>query len=428
MTITALVEQLGPTVDMVWMGKLGKTTMAGVGVASLAVMTVNAARMGLNTGLRAMIARAVGSKDLAEANRVTQQGLVISTLFAVVMAMIGGFFSNSILSVLGVSPEVVSQGAAYMRIQLVGSIFMSLAMLANGVMQASGDTLTPMKLVIATRLFHIVLCPFLIFGWWIFPRMEASGAAVTTIIAQALIGAGIGLWILFSGRSRLKPTMKGFRFDGTTMWRLLKVGLPASFTGMERNFANLVLVKFISPFGTVAVAAHTLLQRVDPFLQMPAQGFGQAAGVLAGQNLGAHLPHRAEKTGWTAAFVFTGAMVVASLLVLSIPGPIIRIFNSDSDLVKLATVFLRIEIVNYMVFGFVMVLMNCLNSVGDTWIPMWTNLISMWVICVPLSYVLSTQTDLGVYGVRWAMAIAIVMRAVTYIVYWKAGRWKHKKI
>jgi Na+-driven multidrug efflux pump len=149
---------------------------------------------------------------------------------------------------------------------------------------------------------------------------------------------------------------------------------------------------------------------------------------LAGQNLGAHLPHRAEKTGWIAAFVFTGAMVVASLLVLSIPGPIIRIFNSDSDLVNMAIVFLRIEIVNYMVFGFVMVLMNCLNSVGDTWIPMWTNLISMWVICVPLSYVLSTQTDLGVYGVRWAMAIAIVMRAVTYIVYWKGGRWKHIKI
>ncbi|HEX9897022.1 MAG TPA: MATE family efflux transporter, partial [Dehalococcoidales bacterium] len=165
MTISALVEQLGPTVDMIWMGKLGQAAMAGVGVAGLAVMTVNAARMGLNTGIRAMISRAIGAKDLEEANRVAQQGLVASAIFAVIMAIVGGFFSESILQLLGVTPEVVEKGADYMRIQLVGSIFMSLGMLANGIMQASGDTVTPMKLIIAGRLFHVVLCPFLIFGW-----------------------------------------------------------------------------------------------------------------------------------------------------------------------------------------------------------------------------------------------------------------------
>jgi putative MATE family efflux protein len=428
MSVSALVEQLGPTVDMIWIGKLGQAAMAGVGVAGLAVMTVNAARMGINTGLRAMISRAIGAKDLEEANRVTQQGLVVSTIFAIVMAIIGGFFSESILRLLGVAPEVVETGADYMRIQLVGSIFMSLGMLANGIMQASGDTVTPMKLIIAGRLFHVVLCPFLIFGWWIFPRLEVNGAAITNIIQYAFISAGIGLWILFSGRSRIKPTMKGFRFDGKILWRMVKVGLPASFTGMERNFASLVIIKFISPFGTVAVAAHSLLQRIDPFFHMPAQGFGQAAGVLAGQNLGARLPERAEKTGWIAAFIFTGTMCIASLLVWFLPGPIVRIFNSDPALVDIASVFLRIEIVNFMVFGFVTVLMNCLNGVGDTWIPMWTNLISMWAMQVPLAWLLSTRTDLGVYGVRWGMAIAIVMRAVVYIVYWKLGRWKYRKV
>jgi putative MATE family efflux protein len=428
MTISALVEQLGPTVDMIWMGKLGQAAMAGVGVAGLAVMTVNAARMGLNTGIRAMISRAIGAKDLEEANRVAQQGLVASTIFAIIMAIIGGFFSESILRLLGVTPEVVEKGADYMRIQLVGSIFMSLGMLANGIMQASGDTVTPMKLIIAGRLFHVVLCPFLIFGWWIFPRLEVNGAAITNIIQYAFISAGIGLWILFSGRSRLKPTMKGFHFDGKILWRMFKVGLPSSITGMERNFASLVMVALISPFGTVAVAAHSLLNRIDPFLHMPATGFGQAAGVLAGQNLGARQPERAEKAGWTAAFIFTGFMVIASLLVLFIPGPIVRIFNSSPDLVNLAIVFLRIEIVNYMVFGFVTVLMNCLNGCGDTWIPMITNLVSIWVVQVPLAFFMSKHTNLGVYGVRWAIAIAIVIRALVYIAYWKAGRWKTRKV
>jgi putative MATE family efflux protein len=428
MMISGLVEQLGPTVDMIWMGKLGQAAVAGVGVAGLAVMTVNAARMGINTGIRAMIARAIGAKDLKEANVVTQQGLVISTLFAIFMAIIGGFFSESILQLLGSAPEVVERGADYMRIQFVGSIFMSLGMLANGIMQASGDTMTPMKLIIVGRLFHVVLSPFLIFGWWIFPRLEVNGAAITNVIQYAFISAGVGLWILFSGRSRLKPTMKGFLFDGKTVWRMIKIGIPSSFTGMERNFASLVIVKFMSPFGTVALAAYSLLMRIDPFLHMPAMGFGQAAGVLAGQNLGARQPDRAEKAGWIATFIYTGVMVFSSILVLLIPGPIIRIFNSDTDLVNLTTVFLRIEIVNYMALGFATVISNCLNGCGDTWIPMWTNLISMWMINVPLAWWLSTQTSLGVYGVRWAGAIAIVMRAVVYAIYWKMGRWKIKRI
>jgi putative MATE family efflux protein len=427
MTISSLVEQLGPTVDMVWMGKLGQAAMAGVGVASLAVLTVNAARMGLNTGIRAMVARAIGAKNPEEANLVAQQGLVASTIFAILMAIIGGFFSEAILQLLGVTPEVVEAGANYMRIQLVGSIFMSLGMLANGIMQASGDTMTPMKLIIAGRLFHVVLCPFLIFGWCIFPRLEVNGAAISNVIQYALV-AGIGLWILFSGRSRIKPTMKGFHFDGKILWRMLKVGLPSSITGMERNFASLIMVALTSPFGTVAVTAHALLNRIDPFLYMPAQGFGQAAGVLAGQNLGARQPERAEKTGWIAAFIFTTAMVFASLLVILIPGPIIRIFNSSPDLVSLATVFLRIEIISYIVFGFITVLMMCLNGVGDTWIPMINTLVTVWAIQMPLAFFLSKHTSLGVCGVRWAIAIAIVIRATVYIVYWKTGRWKNKTV
>jgi len=222
--------------------------------------------------------------------------------------------------------------------------------------------------------------------------------------------------------------MKGFHFDGKLIWRMVKISIPSSFTGMERNFASLVIVKFMSPFGTVALAAYTLLMRIDPFLHMPAMGFGQAAGVLAGQNLGAKQPAQAERAGWIATFIYTGVMVFSSILVLTIPGPIIRIFNSDADLVALTTVFLRIEIVNYMALGFATVISNCLNGCGDTWIPMWTNLISMWAINVPLAWYLSTQTDLGVYGVRWAGAIAIVMRAVVYSVYWKMGKWKTRVV
>jgi Na+-driven multidrug efflux pump len=209
---------------------------------------------------------------------------------------------------------------------------------------------------------------------------------------------------------------------------MVKVGIPASITGMESSLANFVLMWLIVPFGTFAVAAHSLAQRIDMFIQMPAMGVGQAAGVLAGQNLGAGQPERAEKTGWLAAGLFTGVMVIASLAIWFWAENVVRIFNAEPGLVEIASTFLRIQIVSYMVFGVVMVLVNCLNGVGDTMIPMLAILLTMWGVQVPLAYYLSRVTDLGVYGVRWGIVVAIVMRAVIYSTYFKLGRWKRKKI
>lgn len=208
---------------------------------------------------------------------------------------------------------------------------------------------------------------------------------------------------------------------------MVKIGIPASINGMERNFANLLVVWFIAPFGTVAIAAHGILQRMDPFVHMPAQGMGQAAGVLAGQNLGAHQPERAEKTGWIAAGLFTVMMIIVSFIIWFFAENLVRIFNTEAERVKITIVFLKIQIVSYLVFGMVTVLMNCLNGVGDTLVPLLTTLGTMWLVQIPLAYLLSKHTDLGVYGVRWAIVIAIFMRAFIYAIYFKMGRWKRSK-
>jgi putative MATE family efflux protein len=344
------------------------------------------------------------------------------------MALIGIFLAKPILVLLGLEADVVGEGAAYMRIQLVGSIFMSLQMMSQSIMQASRDTITPMKISIGSRLFHIALCPFLIFGWWIFPRLGVSGAAVTSIIADGMVGAGFGLWVLLTGRTRLKLTFRNFRFDGNMIWRIVRIGIPSMINGSERNMAQLLVTWFVVPFGTFAVAAHSLIQRIDQFMHLPAQGFGQASGVLAGQNLGAKQPKRAEKTGWMAASLLTGMMVISSLIVWFWGENIVRLFNSEPGLVEIASTFLRIEIISYMVFGLVHTLMNCLNGVGDTLPPMLVTLLTMWAIQVPLAYFLPRLTDLGVYGIRWGIVSAQVMRAVFYAMYFKIGRWKRKQV
>jgi putative MATE family efflux protein len=427
MMLGSLLNQIGPVIDMIWVGKLGTASMAGVGVAGMVVMVANSLRMGLSVSTRALVSRFVGAGDTRQANHVAQQTLVVSIAFSTILAIIGIFLSDTILRLLMLEADVIEQGATYMRIQFIGSVTMSLWMMAESTMQASGDAVNPMRIVVGFRLLHIVLSPFLIFGWWIFPRLGVSGAAVTNVIAQG-IGGAIGLWLLFSGQTRLRLTLRNFRFDGKMIWRLMRIGLPASVTGAERTFANLILMWFVVPFGTWAVAAHSLIERIDVFAHMPSQGFGMAAGVLAGQNLGAGQPQRAEKTAWLAAGLITIVMFIVAGIIWLVAEGLVRLFNTEPELVKITSTFLRIQIVSYLMFGLVVVLMQCLNGVGDTVIPMVTTLTSMWMVQVPVAYFLSQFTGLGVYGVRWGIVSAVVARAVIYSIYFKLGRWKRKKV
>ncbi|MDP7525304.1 MAG: MATE family efflux transporter, partial [Dehalococcoidales bacterium] len=174
---------LGPLIDMVWIGRLGVASIAGVGVASMAVMLITSARMGLTTGTRAIIARFIGSDDAVGANHVAQQAFVISGGYVIIVASIGYLFAEQIMTMFGLEADVVSEGAAYLRIMFIGAVAMSFRMTAETIMQSSGDTVTPMRITVSFRIFHAVLAPFLIFGWWIFPRFGVEGAALTNVIS-----------------------------------------------------------------------------------------------------------------------------------------------------------------------------------------------------------------------------------------------------
>jgi len=425
--ITSTLGIIGPAIDMVWIGRLGTAQVAGVGVAGIVVTVVQSLVTGLFMGTSAMVARFVGARDEETANRAAQQAFVIGLAFSLLMALVGLFLAARILAVLGVDQAVITQGAAYMRILLVGMVTISAVTVAQSIMQASGDAMTPMRIAITYRVLHLALCPSLVFGLWIFPKLGVNGAAYSNVISQA-VGGALGMWVLFSGRTRLRVTLRKFRPDWQLIWRAARIGIPASLTNMERSFADLILVRLISPFGTLPVAAHSLMQRIDVFAQMPGGGLGTAAGVLAGQNLGAGQPGRAARTGWLSAGLATGISVLLSVVIWFWADQLFRIFTPSGDLISVSATFLRINIAGYVLWGVVVALSMCLNGVGDTIVPMITNLVTMLGVQLILAWWLSQHTSLGVYGVRWAAVSGIVVRAVIYTTYFQRGRWKRTRV
>jgi putative MATE family efflux protein len=427
MAIGQTMSMVGSTIDMIWVGRLGAASIAGVGIAGMLVMLVDSLKMGLSTGLRAVVARYIGAGDREAAIHAGQQSFVVSAIYSVVMAAIGIFLAEPILMIFGLQPDVVSEAAAYMRIMFVGRVTMSLWMMCEAMMQASGDAINPVKISVILRLFHIVLCPFLIFGWWFFPRLGVSGAALTNIFSQGL-GAALGLWFLFSGRTRLRLSLKGFHFDLSMIWRIVRIGIPASVSSVERSFGSTVIMRLTAPFGTLALASHTICDRIDMALSMPPGATGTAAGVLAGQNLGAKQPERAARTVWLAAAIGEGLMAALSLVLLLSPQTVARIFGSDPELIKVTSTFLRIMVVYFLGEGLRMVFNQSLNSVGDTIPPMFLALSSRWLVNVPLAFFLPRVTNLGVLGIRWAMVINTIIQAAALMIYFKLGRWKSRTL
>jgi putative MATE family efflux protein len=427
MLVTNSINTLGPTVDFIWIGRLGPNELAGVGVSGMVVMVVNSLIWGLFTGTTAMVARFVGAKDEKTANRVAQQAFVIAVAFSLLIALIGVFLAEPILRLLGVAENVIPDGASYLRIQLVGIITMSALQVAQSIMQASGDSVNPLKISIGYRILQIALCPALIFGWTFFPKLGVSGAALSNVITQGL-GAVVALLILFSGRTRLSLTFRDFKFDFKIIWRAVRIGLPSSTTFMLISLTELVFVHFITPFGTLAVAAQSVSQRIDQIVQNLSGGLGSAAGVLGGQNLGAGHPDRAERTGWLAVGLATAISLTCSLIIWLWIEPILHIFTSDPALIETAANFLRIQTAAYAVWGIVVSLSLVLNGVGDTMAPLVTNIVTMMGIQWVLAYFLPGSTGLGVYGVRWAIVSGVVARAIIYLSYFKLGRWKRKRV
>lgn len=155
---------------------------------------------------------------------------------------------------------------------------------------------------------------------------------------------------------------------------------------------------------------------------------GAATGILVAQNLGAGQPGRAEKHGWVSVGMEEIFMMTVGVGVLIWAENIVGIFNTDPGLVVIASAFLRISVASFIVVGVAACLQHSISSVGDTLPPMLVTVLTQWVVVLPLALFLSRSTDLGMYGVRWAIVIGTFVRAITFATYFRMGRWKRKKI
>ena len=408
--------------DLIWAGRLGFEAIAGMGVAQTYIMLIMTTRMGLDTGMRTMIARAVGLRNVAHANHVLAQSLTLATGFALLAVVAGVFLTEPMLRLLGLSDAVVSQASGYMRVQFVVMAVMGYQRICGSALQASGDSMTPLKAAFVVRVTHLALSPLLIFGVWVFPSLGLAGAAVANLVAVTL-GAAMNFYALFKGTSRLTLNLRGYSLDLPLIWRLVRIGTPASVTNMQRGMGQLAVVGLVATFGDAALAAFALTRRAENVVNQGSRGLGRAAGALAGQNLGAGLRDRARSSiNWALVYAAIGSAVVAALFLL-FPESVARLFNSEPEFLSQAAVWVSIVAVGYVSMSMVQVFTQALNGTGATMAPMVITIATMWAVEIPLAFALSLLGPLGQFGVPWAIVVGMTSRLALLYIYYARGSW-----
>jgi Na+-driven multidrug efflux pump len=234
--------------------------------------------------------------------------------------------------------------------------------------------------------------------------------------------------VLIGARSRLKLTFRGFKFDFRIIWRIIRIGFPALISGIQRTLNQFFIPVFMAPFGAAVLAAHVITQRLEMFILMPAMAFGMGAGVLVGQNLGARRPERAEKSAWMAVIMVEAFVILVSAAVFIWTGPVIRVFNTDPTMDRVAIQFIHIAAYGWVLIGFMFVLMNALQGAGDTVPTMIISIVTTWAITMPFAYLLPKYTSFGAVGIRWALTASTIVGAAANVIYFRMGKWKTRRV
>ena len=428
--ISNLLQTLTTTVDVIMVGALGTeapAAVAAVGFGGQFIFLFFSVMISVSAGTIALVARAIGSNDLQEADRVLKQSLVLGAILSIPLTFVGFVFAEPILAGFGAAPDVVALGSAYIRIISLVVFFQFIGFLGSAALRGAGDTVTPLWIGVLVNVVNFGINVNLIFGNRVVPRLGVPGAAIGTSISY-VIGALFLLVILVRGRHRLQLHLRGEWVHFDTVKRIFRIGWPAALEQILLQVAFLVWVGMVIVFGTEVLAAHQIGLRIQSFAFMPGFGFAIAATALVGQNLGARQPQTAEKSGWEAAKWSVAVMSVIALGIFGFAEPIARAFIGDPVVVSYSVTFIRIHAVSIPAVGVFFAIDGALRGAGDTRFPLMTSLSGMYIIRLPLSALFGFVLGWGIVGIWIPLVIEYYYRAAVIGNHFRHGKWKSLKV
>lgn len=412
--------------DTFWVGKLGADSVAAISVGFPLVFLLISIGGGMTIAGTTLVAQYTGSDNKKMADHVAGQIFSLVIFLSLIFGAAGFIFDRTILGWIGAPANIMEDAVAYLDIIFAGVAFMFIFFVFTALLRGVGDTKTPMKMMVFSTLFNIILDPFLILGWGFFPQMGVRGAAIATVLARALAGL-YGVYLLFEGKKGIKLYAKNLIPDLEVQKRIIKLGTPSAAEQSIIALGMTFLMGIVSGFGTLAVAAYGIGNRILSVVMMPMRGLSMATTTMVGQTMGADDADRAEKIAWTAMGLTFSLMMAMILITQFFPAQIISVFNNNPEVVKIGVDFLKIVGLSFGFLGVRIVIGGSFRGAGNTVAAMVLAVVALWGFRVPLAKLLSEYFQMGTTGIWWGMFMSNLLSAIIGAIWFKKGSWKEKK-
>ena len=415
-------QQLYNVVDSIIVGNfIGKEALAAVGASFPLIFAFLSLIIGIASGSTIVISQYFGAKEIEKVKRTIDTLFIFLFFASIVISIVGIIFSENIFRFLKLPEEVIPQAKIYFNI-FIGGVIVSFGF--NGtsaILRGLGDSKTPLYFLIVSTFANIAfdLLFVLVFKWGI------AGVAIASVLAQ---GGAFLTAVIYLNRKHeiIQFSLTNLIFDKTIFKKSLRIGLP---TGIQQTFVAIgmtALIGIVNRFGTNVIAAYSVVMRIGSLATLPAMNFAQALSTFVGQNIGARKMERVN-TGLIATLKMSSLVSLGvSAFVLLGATFLMNLFTNDPEVIRIGKEYLLIVGGFYVVFSAMFIISGVMRGAGDTLIPMFLSLISLWIIRIPGAWILSDH--FGEIGIWWSMPIGWIVGLILSFAYYLTGNWKKKAI
>jgi putative MATE family efflux protein len=333
------------------------------------------------------------------------------------------YLARPAVALLGAPEDVIELSVSYLRVVASIFFFSTLMFIGNASLRGAGDTRTPLYVMLVVNALNIVVAWTAINGPFGLPKLGVVGSALGAATGRT-VGGILVIALLLKGRAGIQLRLSSLRPDWDLIRRILRVGLPTGAEQMLFRTGHMFFARILAELGTMAYAANQVAINVLSLSFMPGFGFAVAATTLVGQSLGADDPDGAEQLAYTAYRLGATLMTAVGLFIVLFPAQLMGAFTDESQVVALGTMPLQVVGLAQPILAAVMIFPGGLRGAGDTRFPMAINGTCIWLIRLPLAYLLALTLGWGLTGAWAAMALDFTLRAILNLLRFRSGRWK----
>jgi len=437
--VTNLLQVAYNLADTFWLGQYSTTALAAISFAFPMIFLLISLGMGLAVAGSVLVAQHTGAEEHDEAQFAASQTLTFAVGASVLLGAGGFFFVEEFLRLLGASPEVLPGATGYLQVIALGlwSLFGFFVFIS--LMRGAGDTITPMLVMFGTVILNIALDPLLIFGVGPIPELGVVGAAIATVFSRGVAFA-VGVALMLRGNRGIQITPREMVPDLGYLWKLLRLGVPASAEGTGRALSVNLMLLIVGTFSTTVVAAFGVGIRVFSLVFMPAIAMDRGVETMTGQNLGADRPDRAARANHFAARMSFVLLTVLGAVTIFAAPTVVQVFSDDPAVVRIGAEFLQWVAPTFGFIGIVRAYSGGFRGSGKTLTAAALAVVMMGVIRLPIAWVASRPVavpawlgpravdafavSLGEQGIWLGFAVSNVLAAVLAAVWFLRGTWR----